>query len=214
MAECIFSTDNTLLVLQIKGLFDTNEIHYYIQNLNTPNIYGDSKLTTGMNLLTGPMKIYVDSEDKKAALDLIKIVSPESKRYKKTGKKTCNESKYDDMVILNSMIIKSLVLSSASCLITPLFFNIGYFDKIFKHKKLTAIILISICIVNTIIGMVLLINNTQNMIFLNILILPVLCLGKFISLRKKTKSKLCFLLLIPVIIGIIIILRELPNQFW
>jgi aminopeptidase-like protein len=57
-------------------------------------------------------------------------------------------------------------------------------------------------------GVLMMINNTDDFIFLNTIVIPVLCIAKFNSLKKR-KTKYHYLFLIPAVIGIIMFLIKL-----
>jgi hypothetical protein len=119
MEILVYSTDDTILALQIKDIFEQNNIKYFMKNFYTQNI-NDSHFFTGTNLLLGQIEIYINDTDKKPALNLIKILTKKPKKYKLNKFEL---ERYNTTVKYKEMIAKSFLLSFCSVFLSPLPFN-------------------------------------------------------------------------------------------
>ena len=71
MERCVFSGNNEIEALQIKELLESNGIVTYVKNLHIQNLFGATKMFTGMDLLAGNIEIYVSEYDVDKAIALL-----------------------------------------------------------------------------------------------------------------------------------------------
>jgi hypothetical protein len=205
MEILIYSTDNTISALQIKEIFEQNNIKCFMKNFYTQNV-NDSHLFTGTNLLLGQIEIYINDSDKKFALNLIKMITKKTKKYKL---KKIEIEKYNTTVAYKEMMAKSFLLSFCSVFLSPLPFNAIYLIKIIRYRLWVGLFLLALSIMTTFCGILMLIHDVDDFMFLNTIVIPVLCIAKFNSLNKRIEIKYHYLFLIPAVIGIIIFLIKL-----
>ena len=215
MEICIYSGSDEIEVLQVKEILENNGILTYVKNLHTQNILGATKIFTGMDLLAGDIEIYINENDLDKALSLlnkeIKTVDIENEQCEDENEKNINdisENKNAENIDYyeKSIIGKSFVLSFFTFLISPFFFNIGYLMHLWKNKRGLAIVCSVITLFSLCIGVFMIrysvIFNYSNIIF-GIILIPVLCTIKSISIYIRKKSLLSLLYLFIALIFVI-----------
>jgi hypothetical protein len=215
MIKCVFSTNNEIEALQVKDLLENNGITTLIKNLHTQNILGATKMFTGIDLLAGCIEIYVSEYDVDFAIELLKeninITNNKSDEFVENDINDISEIKSEENIIKydKSILGKSFILSIISFSFSPLFFNIGYLIKLWKYERNIAIIYTIITVISTSFGVFALfikINGIEYYyLFLGLLLLPVLCTIKSISIYIKTKSLISIIYLLFAIILVVFI---------
>ena len=215
MIKCIFSTNSEIEALQVKDSLENNGITTLIKNLHTQNILGTTKMFTGIDLLAGSIEIYVAEYDVDNAIALLKeyidTTNIESEDFVKNDINDVSETISEENIknYDKSILGKSFILSFISFSFSPLLFNIGYLVKLWKYKRNIAIIYTIITLVSTSFGVFTLFIKIYGIeyynLFLGLLLLPILCTIKSISIYIKTKSLLSIIYLLMAIIVVIFI---------
>jgi len=194
---CIYETDSDYKARVVIDVLKEENILTYSVNMGLQNLYGDSKLWTGSDLIVGEIKIYVKEEDYEKAKQII-----EETTFLKNDFKTIE----DDKVKKDTYIIqRSFLFSAASLLIIPFFFNLEYVIYCFKNNLKAKYILLLANVFCLVFSIVLCLGSFEYIKSIwkwNFLITSLFCIGKGITLYKK-KSKLVYILLIPIILLIL-----------
>ena len=215
MIKCVFSTNSEIEALQAKDLLENNGITILIKNLHTQNILETTKMFTGIDLLAGSIEIYVTEHDVDNAVALLKeninSTEIESEEFVENEINDVSKIKQDENFknYDKSILGKSFILSFISFSFSPLIFNIGYLIKLWKYKRNIAIIYTIITVISTSFGVLTLFFKNHGIeyynLLLGLLLLPVLCTIKSISIYIRTKSILSILYLLIAIIVVIFI---------
>jgi F0F1-type ATP synthase assembly protein I len=216
MGICIFSGSNEIEVLQIKEILEKNGIMTYLKNYHTQNILGATKMFTGMDLLAGDIELYVHERNVDKALEVlnneIKIVDneeieqPEQQENIDNRLEKINTENID--YYEKSILGKAFILSFLSFFISPVFFNIGYLIHLFKNNRNIGIIFSIITIVSLGMGIFAILINIfidYFNIYFGLLLVPILCTIKSISIYVRKKSLISLLYILIAIIFIVFI---------
>ena len=210
MEKCIFSGNNEIEALQVKELLENNGINTYTKNLHTQNLFGATKMFTGMDLIAGNIEIYVTEDNFDKAFNIIKEYfdtdegEPSEENIDYVEKTDIHDSKnyYE-----KSIIGKSFFLSLFSFLFSPTLFNIGYLIYLFKNKRKIAVIYLLMTIIFSslsILGIVAIGADYGGTVFIiNIFLIPIFCIIRGISIYVRKKSLLSIIYIFVAIIIIV-----------
>ncbi|ULQ60695.1 DUF2007 domain-containing protein [Brucepastera parasyntrophica] len=201
MDQCVFATNKEFEALQVKNIFEENNIDFYIKNLYIQNILGTTKLFTGMDLLAGEIEIFVREEHAEKAANLLSGIFPAGERSRGNEETPALNESREKTGTINSMSGKSFILACLSFLFIPVFFNIGYLKQLFHEKRGIGAGLLFITIIAVSLGILLCAGGNWMVILgMNIFVVPLICVFKGWSLYKKTGSGFSFLLVIPAVL--------------
>ena len=194
MEICIYETNQEYKARMVIDLLEENEIYTFSKNLGLQNLYGDSKLWTGNNLIVGDIKIYVKNEDFDKAKNIIDQI-PLLKEKFNTIENDENEN--------NTYFIQRALLSSfLSFFIVPFFFNLEYIIYCFRNNIRTKSILLIVNVLCLALSLILCIGSfefTKTIWKWNLLFTFAFSIGKFIELHNN-KRKIKYLMIIPIIL--------------
>ena len=198
MDYCIYETEDDYKARMVVDILKKRKIVTFCKNFGIQNLYGDSKLFTGTDLIVGDIKIYVKNNDVGKAKQIINKIE-----YLKNNSNRIIEN---DEIKKNTYISqRSLMFSITSLFIIPFFFNLEYILYCFRKKiKIKYIILIINCsyFLFSIITCILSFEYLKLIWKLNIFFTLAFSIGKYLELHKK-KSKIAYLMIIPIILLII-----------
>jgi hypothetical protein len=195
MEYCIYETDSDYKARILINILKKKKINSYCKNFDIQNLYGDSKLFTGNDLIVGEIKIYVEKKDIRKAKQIINDNPILEKKFKTIEDDVNEKNKY--------IAQRSLMFSMATFFILPFFFNLEYLIYCFKNKFRTRYILLILNILFISLSVMFCINSLEYIKFLwkgNFYIMLVFSIGKYIELyKKKSKIKYFMVLLIVLI---------------
>jgi hypothetical protein len=197
MEYCIYETDDDYKARMVVSILEKNKIATFCKNLGIQNLFGDSKLFTGNDLVVGEIKIYVKEEDTEKARQIIDEIA-----FLKKEVKTIE----NDEVKKNIYVVqRSLFFSVASFFIVPFFFNLEYLIYCFKNNIKVKYILLIVNVLCLSISVILCITNFEYFKIIwkgNLFFTTAFSIGKYVDLHNK-KSKLRYIMIIPIILLII-----------
>jgi hypothetical protein len=197
MEYCIYETDDDYKAKMAVKILEKNKIRTFCKNMGTQNLFGDSKLFTGGDLIIGEIKIYVDEKDFGKAKQIINKIPFLAKKIKTIENDEIEKNKY--------MFQRSLLFSFASLFIIPFFFNLEYLIYFFIKKLRERYILVMINALYLSISIIFCITNFEYIKFIwkgNLFFTFAFSIAKGIELHKK-RSKLKYLMIIPIILLIL-----------
>jgi hypothetical protein len=194
MDYCIYETSEEYKARMVVNILKKNKIKTFCKNLGIQNLYGDSKLFTGMDLIVGEIKVYVEKKNIGKAKQIIMNIPFLQNKIHTIENDEIQRNKY--------IAQRALLFSIASLFIIPFFFNLEYLIYSFKRRLNIRYILSIINISYFLFSIILCISNLNYLKFIwkgNIFFTLAFSIGKSIELNKK-KSKLEYLMIIPIIL--------------
>ncbi|MDR1390588.1 MAG: DUF2007 domain-containing protein [Treponema sp.] len=195
MECCIYETDDDYKAAMAVNVLKKNRILTFAKNRGIQNLFGDSKLYTGSDLIVGEIKIYVKETHAEKAKQVIGNMPLLRKRIKTIENDVIKKNAY--------MAQRTLFFAAASLFIIPFFFVIDYLVYCFRnHFKVRYILLMAhiVCISISAVFCIKSFEYAKLIWKLNLLFIPAFSLGKYIELRNK---KIKYLLFIPVLLLIL-----------
>ena len=197
MEYCVYETDDDYKARMVVNILKKNKIKTFCKNLDIQNLYGDSKLITGCDLIVGEIKVYVEERNIGKAKQIINNV-PFLKRKIKTIENDENEkNKYEAQ--------RTLVFSITTLFVVPFFFNLEYIIHCFNKKLSIRYILLIINIFYLSFSIIFCVNSFEYIKFIwkaNIFFTLFFSIKKYYELKKR-KSKYRDLMYIPTILLIL-----------
>ena len=197
MEYCIYKTDDEYKAMMVVDILKKNKILTYCKNLKLQNLYGESKLWTGSDLIVGEIKIFIKNEDIEKSKRVIDCVPFLKQEY--------GTIENDKNKMVTYTIQRAFCFSLLSSFIIPFFFNIEYIIYFIKNNvKAKYIILISntICFLLSLTICIFSFDFIKIIWKWNLLFIPAFCIGKYIDFYRR-ESNLKYLMIIPIILLII-----------
>ncbi|GHT80014.1 hypothetical protein FACS1894130_10410 [Spirochaetia bacterium] len=197
MEHCIYETDDEYKAKMVVNILKKNKILTFSKNMGIQNLFGDSKLFVGSDLIVGEIKIYVKEGDIGKAKQIINRIPFLKKEIKTIDNDEIKKKTY--------IMQRALVFSVATLFIIPFFFNLEYLIYCFKNNSRVRYILLVINILYMLLSIVFCIKSFEytKMIWKwNLFFTLAFSIGKGIELHNK-KSKLKYLMIIPIILLIL-----------
>ena len=194
MYYCVYETDEEYKARMVVNILKKRKIKTFCKNLGIQNLFGDSKMFTGMDLIVGEVKVYVEGKNYGRAKKIIKNSIFLEKKFKTIENDEIQMEKYK--------IQRSLMFSITSLLILPFFYNMEYIIFCFRKKISVRYIILILNISYLLFSIMLCINNPEYLKSIwkwNFFIILAFSIGKGIELKKK-KSKLSDFMSIPIIL--------------
>jgi hypothetical protein len=95
MEYCVYETDDDYKARMVVNLLKKNKIKTFCKNLDIQNLYGDSKLMTGCDLIVGEIKVYVEGKNIGKAKKIINNVPFLKKKIKTIENDEIEKNKYE-----------------------------------------------------------------------------------------------------------------------
>jgi hypothetical protein len=197
MEYCIYETDNEYKARMAVNILKKNKIIAYCKNLGIQNLYGDSKLFTGNDLIIGEIKVCVDGKNAGKAKQIINNIPFLKKKIKTIENDEIEKEKYNSQ--------RALMFSVATIFIIPFFFNLEYIIYCFINKLRVRYILLIVNSLFLLFTIIFCVNSFEYIKLIwkaNIFFTSAFSIGKSIELHKR-KSKLEYLMIVPIILLII-----------
>jgi hypothetical protein len=197
MEYCIFETNEEYKARMVINLLEKYKIKTFCKNLGVQNLFGDSKLFTGMDLIIGDVKVYIERKNIGKAKRIINNTLFLQNNIKTIENDEIQKDKY--------IAQKALLFSITSLFIIPFFFNLEYLIYSFKRKLSVKYILLFMNISYLLFSIISCINDFDYLKYIwkgNILLVIILSIKKSNELNKR-KSKLEYLMIIPIILIIV-----------
>jgi hypothetical protein len=197
MDNCIYETDDDYKARMVVSILKTNKIKTFCKNLGTQNLYGDSKLFTGTDLIVGSIEVYVEEKNIGKAKQIINNDPFLKKKIQTIENDEVQKEKYSTQ--------RALMFSFAALFIIPFFFNLEYLIYCFIQKFKIGYILLLINVLYLSFSVVLCIKSFEYLVMIwkgNLFFTVAFSIGKAIDLHKK-KSKLKYLMIIPIVLLIL-----------
>ena len=197
MDFCIYETDEEYKARMVVNILKKYKINTFCKNLGIQNLYGDSKLFVGSDLIIGEIKVYVEKNNFIKSKQIINNIPFLKKKIKTIENDEIEKNKYNAQ--------RALTFSVTTIFIIPFFFNLEYLIFSFKNKLRVRYILAIINILFLSFSIISCINSFEYLKFIwkiNLFFTTAFCIGKGIELHKKN-SKLKYLLIIPIMLLII-----------
>jgi len=197
MNYCIYETDDDYKAKMLIDFLEEEGIFTYTVNMGLQNLYGDSKLWTGTDLIVGGIKIYVKENDLEKAKQIIEETSFFKNDYKTIEDDTLKKDTY--------FIQRSFCFSFLSIFIIPFFFNLEYIIYSFKNNikaKYYILIFNVLCLLISVISCIFSFEYFKLIWKWNLLFTSAFSIGKGIDLHNK-KSKLKYSMIIPIVLLIL-----------
>lgn len=183
MEYCVYETDDDYKARMVVNLLKKNKIKTFCKNLDIQNLYGDSKLITGCDLIVGEIKVYVEERNIGKAKQIINNV-PFLKRKIKTIENDENEkNKYEAQ--------RTLVFSITTLFVVPFFFNLEYIIHCFNKKLSIRYILLIINILYLSFSIISCVNSFEYIKFIwkaNIFFTLFFSIKNIMSLKKENQN--------------------------
>jgi hypothetical protein len=197
MDNIIYETDDEYKARMVVNILKKNKIKTFCKNLGIQNLYGDSKLFTGTDLIVGSIKVYVEERNIGKAKQIINNVPFLRKEIRTIENDDIQKDKY--------IAQRALMFSVATLFIIPFFFNLEYLIYCFNKKFSIRYILLIINVLYLLFSVVLCIISFEYLKIIwawNLFFTFAFSIGKGIELHNK-KSKLKYLMVIPIILLIL-----------
>jgi hypothetical protein len=197
MDYCIYETDDDYKARMVVNILKKNKIKTFCKNLGIQNLYGDSKLFTGMDLIVGSIEIYVEEKNIGKAKQIINNEPFLKKKIQTIENDEFQKDKYSTQ--------RALMFSFAALFVIPFFFNLEYLIYCLVKKLKVGYILVLINVMYLSFSVVLCINSFEYLRMIwagNLFFTVAFSIVKAIDLHKK-KSKLKYLMIVPIVLLIL-----------
>jgi hypothetical protein len=200
MEVCIYETTEVYKASMVMNILRKRKIRSFCKNMYIQNLHGDSKFLTGIDLIVGTIKIYVDKNKSGMARQIILNNHFFDDHYKTIENDKMEKDKY--------IILRLLMFSILSLFITPIFFNVTKLVFCFRNRILKPFLkygILAINIVYFLFSISICITSKEYSIFIwkaNILILSFFCINEYIEYDKK-KSNIKYFFIIPIVLLIL-----------
>jgi len=95
MDYCIYETDEEYKARMVVNIFKKHKINTFCKNLGIQNLYGDSKLFVGSDLIIGEIKVYVEKKNIGKAKRIINNIPFLQKKIKTIENDEIEKEKYN-----------------------------------------------------------------------------------------------------------------------
>jgi len=197
MDYCIYETDDEYKAKMLIDILKDENILTYTVNMGLQNLYGDSKLWTGTDLIVGGIKIYIKQNDIEKAKQIIDEIPFLKNNYKTIEDDNFKKDTY--------FIQRSFLFSFLSIFIIPFFFNLEYIIYSFKNNIKAKYYILIFNVLSFFISIFSCIVSFDYLKLIwrwNLLFTLVFSIIKYIDLNKK-QSKLKYTMIIPIILLIL-----------
>ena len=191
MEYCIYGTDEDYKARMAIDILKENKIIAYSKNMGIQNLFGDSKLFTGSDLIIGEIKIFVKEDDVEKAKQILSNIPFLKNTIKTIENDEIKKDSYSSQ--------RALIFSVCSLFIIPFFFNLEYLIHYLSKRKNYVLLIINS--MYFLFSIIMCFNSFDYLKFIwkgNLFFTLAFSIGKWVELHRK-KSKLAYLMIIPII---------------
>jgi len=186
MEVCIYQTTEVYKALMVTSLLRKRKIRSFCKNMYIQNLHSGSKLLTGIDLVVGTIKIYVDKNRSGIARQIILHNHFFDNHFRTIENDKTEKDKY--------IILRLLVFSLLSLFIAPVFFNIAKLIFCFKNNISELFVkygILAINIASFFFSIIICINDREYSMFIlkaNFVILPFFCINEYIEYAWQNRK--------------------------